>query len=135
MACRVFFKGRHFIQPFSKRDTGTWIEVKGFIRRLLSDDDDGSRHQRFIIDIGNRITLLVAHNIDLAKRVPVGMGTFGGCSNGMTLAALCTGRITTRWVSKTEAMCATDGETIDEQVKNHKKKAAHRAAFFLNIYR
>ena len=62
------------IRPFGKRDTGTWIEVKGLVRRLLSDDDDGSRHQRFIIDIGNRMTLLIAHNIDLAKRVPIGMG-------------------------------------------------------------
>ncbi len=62
------------IRPFGKRDTGTWIEVKGFVRRLLSDDDDGSRHQRFIINIGNRTTLLIAHNIDLAKRVPIGMG-------------------------------------------------------------
>ena len=59
---------------FTRRDAGEWIEVTGFVRRLLSDDNDGSRHQRFIIDIGNRRTLLVAHNIDLAKRVPVGMG-------------------------------------------------------------
>ena len=59
---------------YSKRDDGSWIEVKGFVRRLLSDDDDGSRHQRFIIDIGGRRTLLIAHNIDLADRVPLGMG-------------------------------------------------------------
>ncbi|MBT8103568.1 MAG: DUF3465 domain-containing protein [Gammaproteobacteria bacterium] len=59
---------------FNKRDTGTWIEITGFVRRLLVDDDDGSRHQRFIIDIGNRATLLIAHNIDLAKRVPLGLG-------------------------------------------------------------
>ncbi|MGB5511232.1 MAG: DUF3465 domain-containing protein [Woeseiaceae bacterium] len=57
-----------------KRDTGTWVEVRGFVNRLLSDDDDGSRHQRFILDIGARRTLLVAHNIDLAERVPLGMG-------------------------------------------------------------
>ncbi|MGB5624275.1 MAG: DUF3465 domain-containing protein [Woeseiaceae bacterium] len=59
---------------FNKRDTGTWIEIKGVVTRLLSNDNDGSRHQRFILDIGNRATLLIAHNIDLAKRVPVGMG-------------------------------------------------------------
>ena len=59
---------------YSKRDDGSWIEVKGFVQRLLSDDDDGSRHQRFIIDIGSRRTLLIAHNIDLADRVPLGMG-------------------------------------------------------------
>ena len=40
----------------------------------MSDDKEDSRHQRLIIDIGNRQTLLVAHNIDLSKRVPVGMG-------------------------------------------------------------
>jgi hypothetical protein len=61
-------------EPYKKSDDGSWIEVTGFVRRLLSDDNDGSRHQRFIIDIGNRRTLLIAHNIDLAKRVPLGLG-------------------------------------------------------------
>jgi hypothetical protein len=42
--------------------------------RLLSDDDDDSPHQRFIIEVGNRQTLLIAHNLELAERVPVGMG-------------------------------------------------------------
>jgi len=67
-------KGATLNRAFTKRDEGAWIEVTGFVRRLLSDDNDGSRHQRFIIDIGNRQTLLIAHNIDLAKRVPLGMG-------------------------------------------------------------
>jgi len=44
------------------------------VRRLLTDDDDGSRHQRFVLQLRNRDTLLVAHNLDLAKRVPLGMG-------------------------------------------------------------
>lgn len=60
--------------PFKKSDDGSWIEVTGFVRRLLSDDNDGSRHQRFIIEITSRRTLLIAHNIDLAERVPLGMG-------------------------------------------------------------
>ncbi len=59
---------------FSKRDTGSWIEVTGFVKRLLSDDNDGSRHQRFILDIGAGRTLLIAHNIDLVERVPLGLG-------------------------------------------------------------
>lgn len=59
---------------FSKRDTGSWIEVTGFVKRLLSDDNDGSRHQRFILDIGVGRTLLIAHNIDLVERVPLGLG-------------------------------------------------------------
>ena len=40
----------------------------------MPDDHDGNRHQRFVIDIGDRQTLLIAHNIELAERVPVGMG-------------------------------------------------------------
>ncbi len=44
------------------------------MRRLLTDDNDGSRHQRFVVQIKNRNTLLIAHNIDLAERVPVGIG-------------------------------------------------------------
>ena len=61
-------------ETYKKSDDGSWIEVKGLVTRLLSDDDDGSRHQRFIINIGNRRTLLIAHNIDLAERIPLGMG-------------------------------------------------------------
>jgi len=66
--------GRTLNVSFNKRDTGEWIEVTGFVTRLLSDDNDGSRHQRFILSIGDRRTLLVAHNLDLAKRIPLGMG-------------------------------------------------------------
>lgn len=44
------------------------------MRRLLADDNDGSRHQRFVLQLKDRSTLLIAHNIDLAERVPVGMG-------------------------------------------------------------
>ena len=40
----------------------------------MSDDRDGDRHQRFILQLRNRDTLLIAHNIDLADRVPVGLG-------------------------------------------------------------
>lgn len=61
-------------KAFRKRDTGTWIEVTGFVRRLLSDDNEGSRHQRFIVDIGSGRTLLIAHNIDLVDRIPLGLG-------------------------------------------------------------
>jgi len=66
--------GRSLKKRFTKRDTGDWIELTGFVTRLLSDDNDGSRHQRFIIDIGLRTTLLIAHNLDLAQRVPLGLG-------------------------------------------------------------
>lgn len=59
---------------YDKSDTGQWVEASGFVRRLLSDDNDGSRHQRMILDMRNGQTLLIAHNLDLARRVPVGLG-------------------------------------------------------------
>ncbi len=59
---------------FSKADTGTWVEGTGFVRRLLSDDNEGERHQRLIIQVAGGGTLLIAHNLDLAKRVPTGVG-------------------------------------------------------------
>jgi hypothetical protein len=61
-------------RTYQKSDSGSWIEGTGFVRRLLSDDNDGSRHQRFILDMRDGQTLLIAHNIDLARRVPVGLG-------------------------------------------------------------
>lgn len=44
------------------------------MKRLISDDHEGSRHQRFILQVPSQQSLLIAHNIDLADRVPVGMG-------------------------------------------------------------
>ncbi|MDX1480988.1 MAG: DUF3465 domain-containing protein [Woeseiaceae bacterium] len=54
------------------RDTDTWIELRGRVVRLLHDPED--RHQRFILDTGDRRTILVAHNIGIAERVPLGLG-------------------------------------------------------------
>lgn len=61
-------------RAFSKPDTGAWIEDAGLVRRLIPDNNDGARHQRFILDLRNGQTVLVAHNIDLAERVPLGLG-------------------------------------------------------------
>lgn len=46
------------------------IQGSGQVVRLLSDDNSGSRHQRFILELSSGQTLLVAHNIDLAPRIP-----------------------------------------------------------------
>lgn len=50
------------------------VEVGGTVDRTLPDDTEGSQHQRFILRLGSGRTLLVAHNIDLADRVPLGRG-------------------------------------------------------------
>ena len=37
--------------------------------RILPDDLDGARHQRFIVQLASGQTLLFAHNIDIAPRI------------------------------------------------------------------
>ena len=59
---------------YRKADTGNWIEDTGVVRRLLSDDHDRARHQRFIVRLKGGQTLLIAHNIDIASRIPLGLG-------------------------------------------------------------
>ena len=48
---------------------GTLMCGSGTVIRLLSDDNKGSRHQRFIIKESSGRTLLIAHNIDLAPKI------------------------------------------------------------------
>ena len=51
------------------RRSSTQVQGSGIVTRVLSDDNDGSRHQRFILRLPSGESLLVAHNIDLAPRV------------------------------------------------------------------
>ena len=47
------------------------IQVRGVgaVIVILADDLQGSRHQRFIIELATGHTLLISHNIDLAPRI------------------------------------------------------------------
>lgn len=60
---------------FEQRQSGLQVEASGTVVKLLSDDNQGSRHQRFIVRVGPGHTVLIAHNIDLAPRVaPLSVG-------------------------------------------------------------
>jgi hypothetical protein len=56
-------------RAFEDHESGLQIASEGKVVRLLSDDLDGSRHQRFILELETGQTLLIAHNIDLAPRI------------------------------------------------------------------
>ncbi len=49
--------------------TETQLRDSGIVVKVLPDDNDGSRHQRFILRRESGGSVLVAHNIDLAPRV------------------------------------------------------------------
>jgi hypothetical protein len=65
---------REILELFESGRSGEMVTVAGIIDRSLSDDNDGSRHQRFILRLSSGHTVLVAHNIDLAERVPLSPG-------------------------------------------------------------
>jgi hypothetical protein len=59
---------------FSERRSGFMTEASGRVAKILPDDREGSRHQRFVVDLPSGHSVLIAHNIDLAERVPLRRG-------------------------------------------------------------
>ncbi len=55
---------------FDRSDTDRQVIGEGVVSRVLADDNEGSRHQRFILRLASGQTVLIAHNIDLAPRIP-----------------------------------------------------------------
>jgi hypothetical protein len=54
---------------FTNRQSDVQVKGGGKVTRILSDDTDGSRHQRFILMLGSGETVLLSHNIDLAPKI------------------------------------------------------------------
>lgn len=54
---------------FANRSSNQQLAGQGTVVKVLADDTNGSRHQRFIIRLDSGRTLLVSHNIDLAQRI------------------------------------------------------------------
>ncbi len=54
---------------YQNQQSNVQVHGSGRVTKVLADDNDGSRHQRFIVQLASGQTVLVAHNIDLASRV------------------------------------------------------------------
>ena len=56
-------------KAFKSHQSDVQVKGVGAVVRILSDDNKGSRHQRFILKLSSGQTILIAHNIDLAPRI------------------------------------------------------------------
>lgn len=59
---------------FEERRSDLWVEAHGRVTRLLGDDEAGERHQRFVVTLAGGQTVLIAHNLEVAPRVPLALG-------------------------------------------------------------
>ncbi|MEZ9044664.1 DUF3465 domain-containing protein [Vibrio cyclitrophicus] len=57
-------------QAYENIQSDIQVRGSGTVYRILPDDNKGSRYQKFILRLASKQTLLVAHNIDLAPRIP-----------------------------------------------------------------
>ncbi|UIZ56680.1 DUF3465 domain-containing protein [Acinetobacter sp. SCLZS86] len=56
-------------RAFERKQSDLQVRASGQVIAVLADDNEGSRHQKFILKLNNGQTVLVAHNIDLAPRI------------------------------------------------------------------
>lgn len=54
---------------FGQTDSNRQVQSEGVVVKVLPDDNQGSRHQKFLLKLSSGQTILIAHNIDLAPRV------------------------------------------------------------------
>lgn len=56
-------------RAFANGASDIQVEGEGTVIRVLPDDLNGPRHQRFIVQLASGQTLLMTHNIDIAPRI------------------------------------------------------------------
>nr|WP_174505487.1 DUF3465 domain-containing protein [Acinetobacter sp. Marseille-Q1620] len=56
-------------KAYERQERDVPVQAQGMVKAVLRDDNDGSRHQKFILKLDNGLSVLVAHNIDLAPKI------------------------------------------------------------------
>ena len=64
-----FAEATSIVNAFNNHESDVQVKGAGTVIRILKDDHQGSRHQKFILKLSSGQTVLVAHNIDLAPRI------------------------------------------------------------------
>jgi len=65
---------QEILDAFQARESDVMVQVTVTVKKILSDDNTGDRHQKAILRLSSGHTVLLAHNIDLANRVPYDEG-------------------------------------------------------------
>jgi len=60
---------KDIINAYKNRQSDVQVNASGKVRHILPDDNKGSKHQKFILEITPNFTILIAHNIDLSKKL------------------------------------------------------------------
>lgn len=56
-------------KAYHDKQNNVQVQGVGKVSKILSDDNNGIRHQKFLLKLPSKLTLLVAHNIDLSKKI------------------------------------------------------------------
>lgn len=57
------------VEAFRNGRSNVQLGGEGRVVRILPNDNDGSRHQKFLLELESGHSLLIAHNIDVAPRI------------------------------------------------------------------
>jgi|CXWL01.1.fsa_nt_gi molybdopterin converting factor small subunit len=60
---------RRIKEAYDKAQSNFWVQSQGEVVKVLKDDTDGDRHQRFLLRLSNGHTILIVHNIDIAPKI------------------------------------------------------------------
>jgi len=58
-------------EAYKKRYDSVLLTARGVIAKVLTDDKEGSTHQRFILTTPSKQTLLILNNLERSYRLPL----------------------------------------------------------------